>query len=110
MAIPGMLISTFLTAFACYMAMTEYKWTFSQAALFGAIVSATDPVAVVAILRESGTSETLSVMIEGESLLNDGVAILLYDIFKEIVENPDTEDDPIKKIAETFLMVTIGGN
>ena len=40
--------------------------------------SATDPVAVVAILKELGIDESLSILIEGESLLNDGTAIVLY--------------------------------
>lgn len=105
-----MIITTFLTAVGCQQFMTAYGWTFNQAALFGAIVSATDPVAVVAILRESGTSETLSVMIEGESLLNDGVAILLYEIFKDIVENPDEGGDQTAEIAIKFVRITIGGN
>lgn len=108
-ALPGMVITTFLTAVGCQQFMTQYGWTFSQAALFGAIVSATDPVAVVAILRESGTSESLSVMIEGESLLNDGVAILMYDIFKEIVEHPDKGGDQTAIIAEKFVRITLGG-
>ena len=43
--------------------------------LFGAVVSATDPVAVVALLKELGASKKLGTLIEGESLLNDGTAI-----------------------------------
>lgn len=81
-----MLISTFLTSGVCMYFFESYNWTFPQASLFGAIVSATDPVAVVAILRELiGASESLSVMIEGESLLNDGVAVLLYEIVRAIL-------------------------
>jgi len=49
-----MVVSTFITAIACRQFMPNYQWTFSQSCLFGAIISATDPVAVVAILRESG--------------------------------------------------------
>jgi CPA1 family monovalent cation:H+ antiporter len=47
------------------------------ALLFGALISATDPVAVVAIFREVGVPRRLLVLVEGESLLNDGVAIVL---------------------------------
>lgn len=105
-----------------------YGWSFEQALLFGAIISATgnikskvgvvlciifsllsiDPVAVVAILRELGTSETLSVMIEGESLLNDGVAILLYEILKDMVEYPGA-DQGTWKITKQFIQIAIGG-
>ncbi|MPY77047.1 MAG: hypothetical protein GEV04_00855 [Actinophytocola sp.] len=50
------------------------------ALLFGALISATDPVAVVAVFRELGVSKRLLTLVEGESLLNDGVAIVLYEI------------------------------
>lgn len=46
--------------------------------LFGAIISATDPVAVVALLKELGVTVRISTLIEGESLLNDGTALVLF--------------------------------
>ena len=46
--------------------------------LFGAVVSATDPVAVVALLKDLGASKNLGTLIEGESLLNDGTAIVAF--------------------------------
>jgi CPA1 family monovalent cation:H+ antiporter len=52
----------------------------AAALLFGALISATDPVAVVAIFRELGVPKRLLTIVEGESLLNDGVAIVLYQI------------------------------
>ena len=51
--------------------------TLSVALLFGVISSATDPVAVVAVFRELGVSNRLLTLVEGESMLNDGVAIVL---------------------------------
>jgi CPA1 family monovalent cation:H+ antiporter len=50
------------------------------AVLFGVLVSATDPVAVVAVFREAGVSRRLLTLVEGESLLNDGVAIVGFNI------------------------------
>jgi len=47
-------------------------------------------------------------MIEGESLLNDGVAILLYEILKEIVESPDEDTEYIKMLWK-FLQIAVGG-
>jgi NhaP-type Na+/H+ or K+/H+ antiporter len=49
-----MLIATALTAMLCFVFFSKYEWTFLQACFFGSIISATDPVAVVAILKEVG--------------------------------------------------------
>ena len=50
------------------------------ALVFGALISATDPVAVVAIFRDLGVPERLLTLVEGESMLNDGVAIVLFNV------------------------------
>ena len=55
-------------------------WSISVALLFGVIISATDPVAVVAIFRELGVPDRLLTIVEGESMVNDGVAIVLSQI------------------------------
>jgi len=49
-----------------------YDWNWSTGLLLGGLLSATDPVAVVALLKELGASKKLSTLIEGESLMNDG--------------------------------------
>lgn len=54
--------------------------------LFGAIISATDPVAVVALLKELGASRKLATLIEGESLFNDGTAYVVFLVLLKIVE------------------------
>lgn len=88
--IPGLLITTLVIAGFMYFLMFYLQnfanWTFSVCLLFGSILSATDPVAVVALLRELGAPHQLVVITEGESLFNDGAAIIAYEIFLLLVE------------------------
>ena len=77
LAIPAVLVAALFVGLAL-------TWVLgiplSAALLFGALISATDPVAVVAIFRELGVPSRLLTIVEGESLLNDGVAIVLFTI------------------------------
>lgn len=49
--------------------------------MIGSILSATDPVAVVALLKELGTPITFNILLEGESLLNDGTGTVFFAVF-----------------------------
>ena len=75
--------------------------------LLGAILSATDPVAVVALLHELGASEKLAILIEGESLLNDGSAIVLFNVIFEVVSS----DCPLEAsgVMKKVFLNLIGG-
>lgn len=53
---------------------------------FGAIMSATDPVAVVALLKDAGAAPKLTILIVGESLMNDGSAMVLFTIFYNLLK------------------------
>ena len=53
-------------------------WPLLPALAFGALISATDPIAVIALLRETGVKGRLALLIESESLVNDGVAALMF--------------------------------
>jgi len=57
--------------------------------LFGALISPTDPVAVLSILKKSKIPNSLETIIGGESLFNDGVGILLFVTLRELTENTD---------------------
>lgn len=80
---PGVVIGTLLMATATIFIIPT--WTFPTALLFGSIISATDPVAVLALLKSTKVSHQLSTVIGVESLLNDGSAIVLYTLFTQIV-------------------------
>ena len=60
-------------------------WPFMVCLLVGTICSATDPVAVVSLLKELGAAKTLGTLIEGESLLNDGSAVVLFIWIKNAI-------------------------
>ena len=72
---PGVVIGAVLMGvFAKF--MLPYDWSWNLAMVFGSILSATDPVAVVALLKSAGASPKLTILIVGESLLNDGTAMV----------------------------------
>jgi CPA1 family monovalent cation:H+ antiporter len=73
----GVLIATLVTGFVFYYAV---GMSLIVALLFGSIVSATDPISVLSIFKEVAVDERLSVLVEGESLLNDGTAVALFQI------------------------------
>ncbi|XP_073147911.1 sodium/hydrogen exchanger 8 isoform X2 [Henckelia pumila] len=81
---PGVLISTFCVGSALKLAF-PYNWSWKTSLLLGGLLSATDPVAVVALLKELGASKKLNTIIEGESLMNDGTAIVVYQLFYRMV-------------------------
>lgn len=65
----------------------------SVALLFGALISATDPVAVLAIFKEMRIPKRLSTVVDGESLLNDGTALIIFQIFLAGVLTAQFGDD-----------------
>lgn len=77
LAIPGVILTTLLTGGIVYVG-TSYSLTI--ALLFGALMGATDPVSVVAVFRSLGVPKRLTVLIEGESLFNDGTSIVIFDL------------------------------
>jgi len=82
---PGVLLGSFLTA--CVAHWGPYKWDWYLSMMIGSICAATDPVAVVGLLKEMGASSKLTMLIAGESLMNDGTAIVLFTLFLKMYEN-----------------------
>jgi NhaP-type Na+/H+ or K+/H+ antiporter len=114
LAIPGVVISTVLTAAIIMLLHTEKDhWDWTAALTCGAILAATDPVAVVALMKELGVSERLGTLMEGESLLNDGTAIVVFGVFyAQLSENYKVchahSLDPGESIA-LFFRLGLGG-
>ncbi len=89
LALPGVVAAIVLTALILTpVANTLHLvqgFTWQHALVFGAIISATDPIAVVAIFRNLGVPKRLSILLEGESLLNDGTAIVFFTLAVALV-------------------------
>lgn len=83
LAIPGLVVSTLLTAVILWWAVNQLapgSIAFIEAMVFGALISATDPISVLSIFRSLGVDPRLSVIVEGESLFNDGTAVVIFTI------------------------------
>jgi CPA1 family monovalent cation:H+ antiporter len=106
LAVPGLLLSTLIIGLMVGMATPI---PFPAALLLGAILSATDPVAVVAVFRRLGAPQKLSVLVEGESLFNDATSIVLAHILLGVVLAGTLSDVVIVKGAIDFVVVFVGG-
>jgi NhaP-type Na+/H+ or K+/H+ antiporter len=83
MAGPILLVAVFLSAIMIHniLGYGHKNFKFADSLMYGAIISATDPVAVVSLLNELGAPKRLQTIIEGESLLNDGTAMVCFLVF-----------------------------
>jgi CPA1 family monovalent cation:H+ antiporter len=106
LAVIGLLVTATLAALGLYFGIAHpVGFPIMAALLTGAILAATDPVAVVARLREIGAPERLSVLLEGESLFNDATAIVLFGLFLSMalsVEHSITVSGAISQFIKTF--------
>ncbi|MCB9385068.1 MAG: Na+/H+ antiporter [Bryobacterales bacterium] len=99
----GVIIATIVTGYGIAAATTI---PLGAALVFGALISATDPISVLALFKQLGVSKRLSVLVEGESLFNDGTAVVLFQI---LVASAATGDLSIKAGIGRFFVVAVGG-
>lgn len=108
-AIIGTFIGTFIVG---SVVATTLDIPFVAAIAFGALISATDPVAVVAFFRTLGVSKRLTVLVEGESLFNDGAAIVIFNIALTtgaLMSAGTYEGFNVAEAFGEFLIVSLGG-
>jgi monovalent cation:H+ antiporter, CPA1 family len=99
----GVILSTGVTAFGMHVG-THWPWL--SALLFGTLTAATDPVAVIATFKEAGVQGRLRLLVEGESLLNDGSAAVLFGL---ILSFHQTHTPNTITIATHAFLVIAGG-
>lgn len=109
MATVGVVISTVLVGLAAYLLLPlfGFETKLIYCMLFGALISPTDPVAVLGILKKAGVGKDLKTKITGESLFNDGVGVVVFLALLAIATGK-SEATP-GAIAELFAVEVLGG-
>jgi CPA1 family monovalent cation:H+ antiporter len=103
LAVPGVILTTLIVGLVV---ASGTALDLPTAFVFGALMAATDPVAVVAVFRAIGVPKRLAILIEGESLLNDGTAIVLFNL--ALAAALTGSYNPIQGVAD-FVRVSAGG-
>lgn len=111
LSIGSFLLSTVLIAFGLQLILgfISIDVPISITLLFGALISATDPVAVLALFKEYGAPRRLSLIFEGESLFNDATAVALFLIVLEAIRYNDISIVTTLEGFGVFFMMLCGG-
>jgi len=113
MATLGILISTFIIGWAMWWLLNFFgiEMPFIWMLVFGALISPTDPVAVLGLFKTVKVPESLEAKMAGESLLNDGVGIVVFTIVVAIAVGGDVHGSGITvmSVIELFAYEAIGG-
>jgi CPA1 family monovalent cation:H+ antiporter len=103
LAILGVIVSTFIVG---GLVALGTSLTLPLALVFGALIAATDPVAVIAVFRALGAPKKLATIVEGESLFNDGAAVVLFNIILAVAL---TGHFNLFEGVWEFIRVSVGG-
>jgi len=104
LVIPGTVFSIGVVGLLCHALL---GLPLIQALLLGAIISPTDPVSVLAIFRRLGVAKRLSVLMEGESLFNDAVGLVIFSILLAAAQAQEAVS--LSAGLVSFVIVTVGG-
>ena len=116
LAIPGMVLSLLVVAVALHVGI-HLSWLL--ALLVGAIVAPTDPIAVIALFQQLGVPDRLRILVEGESIFNDGTGGAAYELvlavllptlgLAEVSGEPSFQNTPALGIMAEVLWLIFGG-
>jgi len=106
----GVVISTFVVGFGMFYLLPLFgiQLPFIFCLLFGALISPTDPVAVLSILKQANVSKSLETKVAGESLFNDGMAVVVFSVVLQLAIGKEI-DLGIENIGMLLLKEAGGG-
>ncbi|WP_313098489.1 sodium:proton antiporter [Epilithonimonas sp.] len=106
----GVIISTFAVAFGAYylLPLIGIQMPFIYCLVFGALISPTDPVAVLSILKQANVSKSLETKVAGESLFNDGMAVVVFTVVLQLAIGKEI-DLNVENIGLLLLREAGGG-
>jgi CPA1 family monovalent cation:H+ antiporter len=105
----GVVISTFVVGFGMFylLPLVGIKLPFIYCLVFGALISPTDPVAVLSVLKQANVSKSLETKVAGESLFNDGMAVVVFTVVMQLAIGKEV-DLGVENIG-LLLMKEAGG-
>ena len=106
---PCVVTNTVFTAILIKFTFADFGWSWLAALTLGSILPATDPVAVVAALKELHASEILSLLIGGESIFNDGSAVILFILFLDLCISGNKYDGGTSYSIGYFFKMALDG-
>ena len=107
----GVLTSTFLVGALSRWAFAAigHPVAFIHCLLFGALISPTDPIAVLGVLKQAGVPKKLETKIVGESLFNDGVGVVVFLTILSIATGKASDDHLVSEVLKLFGVEVFGG-
>lgn len=108
LAVIGTTLSTLFIGFGLWqlLSWTNLDLPLSYCLVFGALISPTDPIAVMGILKSAGAPSNVELVISGESLFNDGVAVVLFSLILAMIASGEA---PSVSAASQLLLEEAGG-
>ncbi len=109
LAVPGVVVSVGIAGTVLHYGI---GWPWATALLFGAIISATDPVSVLALFKKLGLPKRLNTIVEGESLINDGTAVVVFKIILALAAGATLASSTGGLLMDSlreFIKVVFGG-
>ena len=106
LTVPGVILSTVLIGSVIKLLNNEFTWKLSL--LLGSVLSPTDPISIVNILKNLNMSKKLLILIEGESLFNDGTSYVIFSLLKYSIITNDLSIGYIITNSSVEILLSCG--